>query len=201
MGKLPEVWLDKLKQKNIWLPLDLTEINLLLRAKFLGSAPVPHHPIKRQHWHEFPPAAVQGVFIWWQFWISRFSLFPTDSSLTAPICRAGTNVCTSAQKVDQGTDVAEKQQKVSPHSQGYFSGVLFPRLPKECKGLGREPQGSSGAPTHSLTHRWNLVHHSLALSKWMCKLPSDTGGATGAPLEPLLNPNCHWKSWGNTIQI
>lgn len=48
MGKLPEIWLDKLKQKSIWLLLDLTEINLLLKAKFLGSAPVPHHPTKRQ---------------------------------------------------------------------------------------------------------------------------------------------------------
>lgn len=48
-GKLPVIWLDKLKQKNIWLLLDLTEINLLLRAKFSGSAPVPCRPIKGHH--------------------------------------------------------------------------------------------------------------------------------------------------------
>lgn len=89
------------------------------------------------------------------------SPFTTDSSLTAPICCAGTNVCTSAERVDQVTDVAEKQQKVSPHSQGYFSGVLFPRLPEGCKGLDREPQGSSGAPTRGLTYRWNPVYSPL----------------------------------------
>lgn len=77
--------------------------------------------------------------------------FTTDSSRTASICRAGTSVCTSVEKVDQGTDVVEKQQ-VPPHSWGYFSGGPFPRLPKGCKGLDREPQESSGAPTHPLTH-------------------------------------------------
>lgn len=143
MGKLPEIWLDKLKQKNIWLLLELTEMNLLLKAKFLGSAPVPFHPVKRHHW--------QMSFQQLQFKVCLFggsagladldsSPFTTGSSLTPPICRAGTSFCTSVQKVVQGIDVAEKQQKVPPHSQGYSSGGLFPKLPEGCKGLDRELQ-------------------------------------------------------------